>query len=881
MRSGWLMFILVLVLVLVPMVEAIEFSGCNSYFSSATCISHSECFWRYGNLGVGSCLTKAGTPASISVSCPSVVSVNQTFECTLSGENVRLNNAEIAIFANPLEIHGTPSISSMQWYSAQNPFYTLLSDRLSIVSLADYQPVLNDRIASPYFGPIMRFKIALSRNVNRISVSVTGSDLQLDTSSGPITVQQGSIPITFPCYNSWNRPVSLAQVSTLNPIYCSVVFTNDYFGKNLRMSFGISSAGLAPSYINPDTSADFVHYYTTGKPGVDINDNLVITNLDVPFGQPITITSSDRIPKGAVLSMGMLYTRTGSITPTLSTLSSSGPPFRLTGSPIMVNYFLGGGCQPRGRELVLEGAHPGQVVCGLMNGQQGWISKIGSYCVDNNNCGDTGRCQQGVCKVASGSSCVRDLDCMSGDACESNSCSFVRLNAPCTVAGKTVITPIFGTLKCVLREGNLRWLGVLSTGCDGDASCDTGLFCSNSRCAPVAVGAPCVTLGAFQGRIPSYDVATSFICSTVPGSSPLREEVRLKSNSPCRLDSECVYGDVCDGGRCRFVSPGRDCFIEGRELFQSGRLYRCVLEEDGLSWKSVPGNVCAADGDCDSDVSLFCSVGRCAVMDSGLPCFAAGTRFVEGSSDPYRCISIDGTNAAGSYRLSVTNGGACDAHSECMSGQCNGGFCSRFEIFHTCYQLHSTWTQDSRTLVCEQTSQLIPAFIWKVPEGGRCQGDDGLSYPNRCAAENSRCVDGRCLAEGELCSVLNSQINGDVNSLVCKIVGDHLEWVLEGVVVQGECLLGDYTGDGRVSIQDFRGFRSHVLSWSDLSSNVDCGAGGQQSCAVRGQFQCDSGLGFGGAVSQCGAHCNIGDFDSNGRVSIQDFRGFRNAVLVR
>ncbi len=95
------------------------------------------------------------------------------------------------------------------------------------------------------------------------------------------------------------------------------------------------------------------------------------------------------------------------------------------------------------------------------------------------------------------------------------------------------------------------------------------------------------------------------------------------------------------------------------------------------------------------------------------------------------------------------------------------------------------------------------------------------------------------------------------------------------------CVLGDYNSDGRVSIQDFRGFRSHVLSWNDLSSNLDCGSAGQQSCSVRGQFQCDSGLGFGAAVSACNPGCVVGDFDSNGRVSIQDFRGFRNAVLRR
>ncbi len=97
----------------------------------------------------------------------------------------------------------------------------------------------------------------------------------------------------------------------------------------------------------------------------------------------------------------------------------------------------------------------------------------------------------------------------------------------------------------------------------------------------------------------------------------------------------------------------------------------------------------------------------------------------------------------------------------------------------------------------------------------------------------------------------------------------------------GDCLRGDYNVDGRVSIQDFRGFRSHVLSWSTLSEDATCGGEGQQSCAVRGQFQCDSGLGFGAAALVCAASCNIGDFDSNGRVSIRDFRGFRNAVLGR
>lgn len=291
-------------------------------------------------------------------------------------------------------------------------------------------------------------------------------------------------------------------------------------------------------------------------------------------------------------------------------------------------------------------------------------------------------CKSGSCAFAGastggskplGSECLSDAECAASLFCQPVSGGV----GYCAITCKTNATSCPTGFVCYAYQGNtgngvcLKPLGGGGATKDVGESCESSAQCKSLLCAGGACVKPCALGVAGQ-------CGDDEICESLPGGGGAcvkKTEPSLKDLSEeCYAPEECASG-VCmkddiqaTVGYCRGLCSTPGSCPDG---------FKCVSQGEGYTG-CIPGNESLPSGQpCTKDA--ICAGGLCiAAGDAGSVCSNTCDK-----ADPTTCpcgmVCADGAKGTACYLgkpvACLTDGSACTADGECISGVCKQGAC--------------------------------------------------------------------------------------------------------------------------------------------------------------------------------------------------------------
>ncbi len=388
-------------------------------------------------------------------------------------------------------------------------------------------------------------------------------------------------------------------------------------------------------------------------------------------------------------------------------------------------------------------------------------------------CGDGLQCfGRGACLEPLGAACEADDDCGSGN-CE----LAVGGGSACCAEACPASFRCNGDGQCVSPESDL------GAACTTGAQCIGGR-CFDGRCCDVACGGVCERCNApgQEGRCVGAPLGSQEAECTGARECAGRGQCQLGLGSPCNLNDECRSG-TCGAA---LQGTGEVCC---EERCPSGQL--CGPSGNCVDAPDPDGSPCTNGGDC---ISGDCVAGRCCeTACNGLceACSSLGDCNVNPGNDP-RCPAVDcptsntvcrtfpadiTTNLCGGLRSCrtaqsecqarfasagtacenvapgvvgrcdgagncqdprVPNGTACNAGSQCTSGNCETPFAGQSNV---CCAANCTGSQ--------RCSQNFTSCVDCTPGERRC--DPATGAPQRCSNGGQWQNDTAC-GQGQTCT---------------------------------------------------------------------------------------------------------------------------------
>ncbi len=375
-------------------------------------------------------------------------------------------------------------------------------------------------------------------------------------------------------------------------------------------------------------------------------------------------------------------------------------------------------------------------------------------CLPGYFCSSEGKC---TASLAPGSSCTADSQCASG-ACVDNTCCNVPCSGLCMSCNASY-TGVSGGICSPVEAGKdpRSQCAASGTQCGADGSCNGSGECRVNMPAGTNCGAPVCTDN--DTRVAAQECNGSGVCaassiSTSCGDFKCAAGACLTT---CASSADCAPGRYCDQGVCTGkLPPGAVCSSAEPCLSGfcadgiccdsacSGACMNCQGQFTGLIDGQCgqvlvgldPRNACAQDSDaCKADGTCD-GAGQCrAFAEAGSPCGTptcsdndtkvtslqcdgsgacmastqttdcAGFKCVEG-----QCLTtcVDSTQCAPGHFCSnlgqcstlLTDGNACTAGTQCLSGHCVDGVCCDTACDKTCQSCSGSLNQSGQNGKC-------------------------------------------------------------------------------------------------------------------------------------------------------------------------------------